>query len=71
MSIGDIKMAVRYEDQCVDCELPCLGNSCPNRNVPIWYCDECGDEGVDLYEVDGKEVCAKCALQMLPMIHHE
>ena len=67
-------MAVRYEDQCVGCTsmgLPCQGSSCKNRNVPIWYCDECGDEGVDLYEVDGKEVCEYCALQMLPKVHTE
>lgn len=64
-------MAVRYEDQCVDCGLPCLGANCPNMGVAIWYCDECGDEGVDLYEVDGKEVCEYCALKMLPKVHTE
>lgn len=62
-------MAVRYEDQCCDCGLPCLGDLCKNRNVPIWYCDECGEEEVTLYEVDGKEVCEDCALKMLPIIH--
>lgn len=62
-------MSVRYEDQCCDCGLPCLGSSCPNRNVPIWYCDECGEEEVTLYVVDGKEVCKDCALKMLPIIH--
>ena len=66
-------MAVRYEDQCVGCppEKGCLGHACPNMHIPVWYCDECGEEDVDLYEVDEEEVCAKCALQMLPMIHHE
>lgn len=64
-------MGVRYEDQCCDCGLPCLGSSCPNKNVPVWYCDRCGDEGVDLYEVDGKEVCEYCAIKMLPVVHKE
>lgn len=66
-------MAVRYEDQCVGCppERGCLGNSCRYKNVPIWYCDECGEEDVDLYEADGKDVCADCALNLLPKIHHE
>ena len=66
-------MSVKYVDECVGCppERGCLGRACPNRNIPIWYCDECGDEGVDLYEVDDEEVCAKCALQMLPKVHTE
>ena len=64
-------MGVRYENQCCDCGLPCLGSSCPYKKVPIWYCDECGDEGITLYEVDGKEVCEHCAIKMLPIVHKE
>ncbi len=53
---------VRYEDECVGCTsmgLPCLGNSCPNRNVPHFYCDGCGDE-TTLYEFDGEQLCIDC-----------
>ena len=50
---------VEYEDECVGCGLPCYGNSCPNRNVPHYYCDECGDEEI-LYEFDGEELCIRC-----------
>ena len=38
-------MSRRIENHCVDCGLPCLGSSCPYRNVPVDYCDDCGDEG--------------------------
>ena len=66
-------MGIRYEDYCVGCppERGCMGDSCRNRNVPVWYCDRCGEENVDLYEVDREELCAECALKTLPMIHHE
>ncbi len=64
---------VRYENQCVDChkELGCTRPYCRYWNVPVWVCDRCKEENVDLYEVDGEEVCAECALKMLPMIHRE
>ena len=37
---------ISYEDECVCCppEIGCLGSVCPNRNVPHYYCDECGME---------------------------
>ena len=67
-------MGVRYENQCVDCppeSVRCNKPYCPNWNVPIWYCDKCKEENVDLYEVDGLEVCEECALKMLPRVHKE
>ena len=48
-----------YEDECAACGLPCLGTSCPNRNVPHFYCDECEDEA-ELFEYDGEQLCIKC-----------
>lgn len=59
---------VKYENHCCDCAVPgypCLGSLCPNRNVPQYYCDECGDdiEG-DIYDVDGKELCEDCLKDM-------
>lgn len=66
-------MGVRYENRCVDCppEMGCLKPYCPNWNVPIWYCDKCGEENVDLYEVDEEELCLDCAIERLPIVHKE
>ena len=41
---------VRHEDGCVGCAAPgypCLGNACPNNDVIVLVCDECGAEGCD------------------------
>ena len=53
---------IEYEDECVGCppEMGCLGDSCPNRNVPHIYCDKCGEEYEELYRYDGKELCENC-----------
>ena len=56
---------VSYEDNCVGCppEMGCLGSTCPNRNVPIYICDECEEEVYDLYKFDdGRELCQDCLL---------
>lgn len=59
---------VRYENECVGCRdlgLPCLGSTCPNRNVPHFECDKCREEFSpdELYDVDGEELCADCILK--------
>ena len=53
---------VKTENQCVDCGLPCLGSSCPNRNVKVHYCDKCNDKLSydEMYEVDDEELCEEC-----------
>ena len=51
---------VRIENDCVDCGLPCMGGSCPLRNVEHRYCDKCGDEIGEYYDVDGEELCEYC-----------
>ena len=53
---------VKYENECVGCppEMGCLGDCCPNRNVPHIYCDKCGEECEELYRYDGKELCENC-----------
>ena len=57
---------VEYENECVGCPpgMGCLGSSCPNRNVPHYYCDDCGDEvdSDELYidEATGAELCLYC-----------
>jgi formylmethanofuran dehydrogenase subunit E len=34
--------------------------SCPKRHVEVHYCDLCGEELDDVYEVDGEELCESC-----------
>lgn len=58
-------MAVRFENECVDCGLPCMGDSCPNRHVKRYYCDKCGEEVEKLYYFDGEELCLDCIEESL------
>ena len=58
----------RIENQCVDCALPCLGSTCPNRNVRVLYCDNCEYEADKLYVLDGSEVCKECLFEMLEVV---
>lgn len=58
---------IRIENHCCNCAAPgypCIGSSCPNRNVEVHYCDKC-DPKCDYpleekYEVDGEELCESC-----------
>lgn len=61
---------IKYENDCVGCPdgVPCMGSTCPNRNVPHYYCDNCGSEE-DLYEFDGEELCADCVLDRLKKVN--
>ena len=52
---------IKIEDDCVDCGKPCLGSGCPYHNVQHYYCDECEEE-VQLYNYEGKQLCAECIL---------
>lgn len=60
-----------YENDCVDCGLPCLHSSCRYWRVPHFYCDKCGDETDKLYEYDGQELCEECVLSVLPVVRTE
>lgn len=57
----------KTENECVDCGLPCLGNSCPYRNVTRFYCDRCGEED-KLYCYDHEELCADCLLKEFEIV---
>ena len=50
----------KIENRCVDCGLPCLGNACSYRNVRVFYCDQCGEEGAD-YRIEEEDYCEDCA----------
>ena len=50
-----------YEsNECVDCGLPCMGQSCPNRHVLHYECDRCKKEVYELRVHDGEEICIHC-----------
>lgn len=59
---------IQYENECVCCDLPCTGDGCPNRHVPHYYCDECGEE-TKLYEFDGEQLCIKCVENRLDPVN--
>lgn len=62
---------ITERNECCDCAVPaypCLGSSCPNRNVNHLYCDKCGNDVERLYEFDGKELCGDCVLKELEVI---
>ena len=56
----------RLLNECVGCppNMGCLGDSCPHRNVPRFYCDKCGEE-TTLYHYDGEELCIECIKERL------
>lgn len=53
-------MSVKIENHCVDCGLPCIGNSCPYCNVSVYYCDDCGNKKAK-YNIDEDDLCESCA----------
>lgn len=62
---------IYYTNECVDCRgsgLPCLGNSCPNRNVMHSKCEFCKDEDVKLYHYNGYEICESCLLKEFEVV---
>ncbi len=53
----------KIENRCCDCATPgypCLGSACPLVRVEVYYCDKCGDELDEIYEVDGDDLCENC-----------
>ena len=58
---------VKIENQCIGCAVdayPCRGSSCPYREVEVHYCDKCGEEIDESFEVDGEELCEECLKDM-------
>ena len=59
---------IQYENECVNCGLPCLEQACPYKNVAHYYCDNCGSEIVensvaifdDHYTVGEYDYCDDC-----------
>lgn len=51
-------MTVRV-NQCVDCQLPCIGSFCTLANVEVVVCDVCGNPAE--YRIDHRDYCKKHA----------
>lgn len=60
----NINNMIKYTDECCSCGLPCLGNECNLKNVPHYYCDECGEEFQpdEIYLFDDGHLCRWCLL---------
>ena len=58
---------IKYENECVDCGLPCVGNACHYIRVPHLYCDICGLEET-LYYFDGDALCIDCIIKELKTV---
>ena len=58
---------VKFENQCVGChpETGCIGRTCPNRRVPIIYCDRCEEETRydEIRHIDGEDICYDCFME--------
>jgi len=66
-------MAHYYNDECCGCAVPgypCRGDSCPNRHVLRYRCDNCGLDGLGEDNIritdDGEELCEECAMELYP-----
>lgn len=57
----------QVENECVNCDLPCIGLGCPYANVVHYYCDNCQEEET-LYYFDGQELCIHCIETMLEKV---
>lgn len=62
---------IKIENECVSCGWHCLGSSCPNRNVPNIYCDDCGDLVDEVYVTDGEHLCEDCLLRSFEKINND
>lgn len=58
------------ENECVDCGLPCIYESCPYWAVTRFYCDECGEEMDVLYYFDWQELCLDCIEARLERVEY-
>lgn len=57
-----------YENECVDCGLPCKHELCPYYKVEHFRCDLCGEIDIKLYDYNGCEICEECILKEFSVI---
>ena len=56
-----------YANECVDCDKPCIYESCPYYEVEHFCCDFCGEE-TKLYEYECYELCEECILKQFNVV---
>ena len=61
---------IKIENECVDCGLPCLYETCPYYAVVRFYCDECGYEE-ELYWFDDEQLCIDCIKKRLERVEYD
>ena len=58
-------MSIYKSDECVNCDLPCLGKQCPYKNIIHKECDVCGREEDKVYKYDKSVYCKECLITRL------
>ena len=61
---------ITVENECVDCGLPCIYESCKYYRVVRYICDCCNDEVDALYYFDDQEMCIDCIEQSLERVEY-
>jgi hypothetical protein len=61
---------VKTENECCDCGLPCVYESCPYWAVTRFYCDECNDEYESIYHFEGEQLCIDCIEKRLEKVEY-
>lgn len=65
---------IKYENHCCDCAVPaypCLGDSCPRVNVPVYYCDICSNDTLAEYSIEDEHYCETHAKEYLKEIFED
>ena len=65
---------IKYENHCCSCAAPgypCIGNACPNKNVPVYYCDICNSDTYAEYNIDGEHYCKECAKKYIKEVFED
>ena len=58
-------MGIYKANECVDCGLYCLGQTCPHRNVIHKECDICGEESEKVWKYENTIYCTDCLIDSL------
>lgn len=59
---------IYYANDCVDCGLPCIFESCPHYRVKHSKCEFCNKKDVKLYHYNGWEICEECLLKEFEIV---
>ena len=62
---------IRIENECVQCGLPCIYESCQYFRVIRCYCDNCKSESDTLYHWDSEEWCIDCIVNKLEEVEYD